>query len=445
MTKYIQDILCPIHGSIAVDSDAQAVLDSRPFQRLRYIHQLALTLLIYPTATHKRFEHSLGVMELASRVFDIVTNRHNLSDQVKRDVPEATDEDELRYWRRVTRLAGLCHDLGHLPFSHAAERELLPSGWNHERLTRLIIRSPSMESIWKATTPPVRAEDVEKLAVGPEKAPDLTFSTWETILSDIIVGDAFGVDRIDYLLRDSFHAGVAYGRIDHCRLIESLRILPDSTRENAVPALGVEERGLAFVQALLRARHCMYSRVYFHPLRRIYDIHLKDFLALWLENGTFPVEIEGHLKMTDKEVSAALLEAAVIPAARGHDPASRIVRRQHFEVLYERTPADMLASSHVGHAIYEAATAMFGAENVRYDGPMKNGENGPSGESPTSFPVLFREGRVVNSRKVSEILSPVRCDFVFIHPDLLEIARAWLEANRVALISATQALTTGAL
>src|SRR5262249_7277632 len=122
-------------------SHEREVLNSQPFQRLRHIHQLALTYLVYPGATHKRFEHSLGVMELAGRVFDVVTNRDNTSDQIRDLLSPLKNEDELRYWRRVLRMAALCHDIGHLPFSHAAEKELLPSGWDREKLTREIICS----------------------------------------------------------------------------------------------------------------------------------------------------------------------------------------------------------------------------------------------------------------------------------------------------------------
>ena len=88
---------------------------------MRHIHQLALTDLVYPGATHKRFEHSLGVMELASRVFDVVTHPDNLTDDIKRLLKPLTSPDKLSYWRRVLRMAALCHDVGHLPFSHASE------------------------------------------------------------------------------------------------------------------------------------------------------------------------------------------------------------------------------------------------------------------------------------------------------------------------------------
>ena len=250
-----------------------------------------MTYLVYPGATHRRFEHSLGVMELAGRVYDVITNPDNVNDQIRRLLPQVTTEDTRRYWRRVLRMAALCHDLGHLPFSHAAEKELLPKGWDHERLTAEIIQSPELKEIWNSVTPPLRPDDIVKLALGPKEAVGFTFSDWETILSEVIVGDAFGVDRMDYLLRDSHHIGVAYGNFDRYRLIDTLRILtapPMGDGDNSQePALGVEEGGLHSAEALMIARYFMYSQVYFHPIRRIYDIHLKDFLTAWLPNGGF--------------------------------------------------------------------------------------------------------------------------------------------------------------
>ena len=127
MKKNSHEIRDAIHVFVRLDSDERMVLDSRPFQRLRHIHQLALTHLVYPGATHKRFEHSLGVMELAERVFRVITAKENIDDAVREVIQGG--EDQLTYWRRVLRMAALCHDIGHLPFSHAAEETLLPEGW----------------------------------------------------------------------------------------------------------------------------------------------------------------------------------------------------------------------------------------------------------------------------------------------------------------------------
>src|SRR6266849_3878798 len=114
--KHSHEFRDPVHTFISVRTDERKVLDSRPFQRLRHIHQLALSYLVYPAATHRRFEHSLGVMELASRVFDVVTHERAVSDAVRKVVPELEQPEKIRYWRRVLRMAALCHDTGHLPF-----------------------------------------------------------------------------------------------------------------------------------------------------------------------------------------------------------------------------------------------------------------------------------------------------------------------------------------
>jgi len=140
-------------------------------------------------------------MELATRVHDVVTT--NLTGDVSDLVPEVGNEDERRYWRRVLRMAALCHDIGHLPFSHAAEDELLPPPqegnpkWDHELLAKEIIRSHEMRTIWDSSKPPLNCEDIVKLAVGPKKHREAPFTIWERILAEIIVGDAFGVDRMD--------------------------------------------------------------------------------------------------------------------------------------------------------------------------------------------------------------------------------------------------------
>lgn len=431
------EIRDPMHVFIRLDSHEREVLNSRPFQRLRHIHQLALTYLVYPSATHKRFEHSLGVMELAGRVFDVVTK--NVTDQVRDALPPLKNTDQLRYWRRVLRMAALCHDIGHLPFSHAAEKQLLPDGWDHERLTCEIIASPEMRSIWESITPPLRHEDVVKLAVGPKHAKELNgkelkFSDWEAILSEIIVGDAFGVDRMDYLLRDSHHVGVAYGRFDHYRLIDTLRILPvprsGEQRGSQETALGIEEGGIQSAEALMLARYFMYSQVYLHPIRRIYDIHLMDFLADWLEGGLFSTDVALHLAMTDNEVTSALLTSAFDPHKRGYEHARRIVKREHFKVLYYRNPTDVAINPEAGRTLYDAMTRKFGSEKFRHD-------RYPQESGAPDFPVRMRDGEVFSSLDVSETLNKVpvvSIDYVFADRSVISEATVWMKTEKAKVI-----------
>ena len=124
MPKDLHEIRDPIHNFIRVQTEERKILDSRPFQRLRHIHQLAMTYLVYPGATHRRFEHSLGVMELAGRVFDIVTKESHLYTDSARDV---VPRNKLDYWRQVVRMAALCHDIGHLPFFMPLRKSCYPT------------------------------------------------------------------------------------------------------------------------------------------------------------------------------------------------------------------------------------------------------------------------------------------------------------------------------
>jgi len=410
------------------------VLDCWALQRLRHIHQLSLSYLIYPGATHKRFEHSLGVMELASRVFDVVTRDDALQDSVRHRLPELTDPKRNEYWRAVLRMAALCHDVGHLPFSHAAENELLPEGWDHERLTADTIRSDEMVSIWNSMQPPLLPDHIVKLAMGPAKAKGsdgvpMDFTCAEEILAEIIVGDAFGADRMDYLLRDSHHAGVAYGKFDHFRLVDTLRILPappsEEDDEAGEPTLGVEEGGLHSAEALLLARYMMYSQLYCHPVRRIYDIHLRDFLGAWLEGGKFSTSVSDHLGMTDNEVLSALRMAATDPSAEGHDPARRISDHDHFRVVYSRHPQDVAKNPEAGLAVLEAVNSKIGQGLVRHDSYKER-------QSTMDFPVLLRDGRVASSASVSDVLQNipiVATDYVFVAPEESNKVQEWLRGN----------------
>jgi uncharacterized protein len=430
--KRFHELRDAIHVFVRMDSPERRVVDSPAVQRLRHIQQLALTSLIYPGATHRRFEHSLGVMELAGRIYDVVASK-----DLRPDVKEAlqvdlADPGERKYWRRAVRLAALCHDTGHLPFSHAAEKDLLPDGWHHERLTESWLESQYMSEIFAEMIPPVKPEHVIKLAVGPRKlTKGWSFSTWEAILSEIIVGDAFGADRMDYLLRDSLHAGVAYGRFDHFRLVDTLSILPSVAGEElGEPVLGVEEGGLLSAEALVHARYLMYSQVYLHAVRRIYDIHLKDFLAAWLPGGKFPITLDEYFSLTDNEVTVAIMRASTDSSLPGHDAARRIAQRKHFRVLYQRTPHDQAVNPQAVRAVFREARKQFGAEHVRMD------EYFPKADTH-DFPVLMRDDRVASSLQLSEslsrsLLAPI--GYVFVSPEKVKDARVWLNKNREDLI-----------
>jgi len=324
-------------------------------------------------------------------------------------------------------MAALCHDIGHLPFSHAGE-DLLPNGKKHEHLTIALVESELMQPLWK--TLKIKATDVARLAVGPGKYPSPAFSDWEAILSEIIIGDAFGVDRIDYLLRDSHHTGVAYGKFDHNRLIDNLRILPKSDVEGSELTLGIDKGGLHAAEALLLARYFMYTQVYFHPVRRVYDHHLVTFIKAALPGGRFSLDLHEHLNLTDNELTADLLLAARTPSHKGYVPARLIVEREHFKLVYERNPADLTLNTDAAAIFTEALISQFPDTPVYCNSYRERSR-------AIDFPVWTRGG-VCSALALSEILQRlpvVAFDYIFIaHEKKVETER-WLRENRERLLS----------
>lgn len=330
-----------LHGFIAFDEFEKELIDSLPFQRLHYIHQLGIAYLVYPGATHTRFEHSIGVMELATRMFDKICK--SVRPDVFPLVPRKGSSEYL-YWRRVLRMAALCHDLGHLPFSHVAEKELLGEE-GHEFWTLKIIESPHLAPVWdKLKKVPTYfedlverdiVEDIQKIAVGEKKWKEIkgtSFTPWERIISEIITGDFFGADRIDFLLRDAKSTGVSFGLFDYHQLIEMLRVLPSPDEEDMELRLGIDANGLEACEALLLARHFMHRRIYQYSSVKAYNFHLRRFMQTRLPQKIKTVE--EFLSMSDVDVIALLHEAAKNPKLPGHrDAACIILRKQRFRAM----------------------------------------------------------------------------------------------------------------
>ena len=391
--KLRHEIRDPIHNFVRISDAERKIVATRPVQRLRHVHQLALSSLVYPGATHRRFEHSLGVMELAGRIFDVVTEETNLREEVRDRYPELLRADAREGLRTSIRLAALLHDVGHLPFSHAAEHELLPEGINHEVLTMNLIDHGDLKEALEHFEPVQRPSRLQQLSVGPKKFPG-PVPALESLLCDIIVGDAFGADRMDYLLRDSYHAGVAYGRFDHFRLIDTIRFLPNPENPDEI-LMGVEYGGLQSAEAMALARYFMYSQVYMHQVRRIYDIHLKDYLQDSLEGGRFSVDSQTHLEMTDNEVFASMHLAAYDPGRPGHVHAKRILCREHFKVVFEQR----LRVDEPGTAkkVSEYLVGEFGPDAVRLD-------DYPPKPASVNFPVVHSNDELSSSLSESDTL-----------------------------------------
>lgn len=183
-------------------------------------------------------------------------------------------------------------------------------------------------------------------------------------------------------------------------------------------------------EALLLARYFMYSQVYFHHTRKVYDFHLTEFLAAWLPGGRFPTDAEGHLGTTDNEVLVALRHAAREPAAAGHDHARRIAGRDHSRLLYRRNPLDVEVNPQAAEVIARRAGERYGPGTVHQFTYTETSR-------PNEFPILL-DGRVVSSRGLSPVMSElpvVSVDYVFVDPAHRSEARSWLADNREKLLA----------
>ena len=138
----------------------------------------------------------------------------------------------------------------------------------------------------------------------------------------------------------------------------------------------------------------MYTQVYFHCVSRIYEVHLKDFLAEWLkregEDGKFPTAPDQHLAITDHEVTAAIWKAARDTGLPGHEPARRIVERDHYRLIYQRNPEDTLVNPFAAEDVFLAASKKFGDQRVRRD-------SFPAKDAAVDFPILKKDGDVASS------------------------------------------------
>ena len=322
------EIRCPVHGFIQVDDWERQIIDQPAFQRLRRIRQLAWTDLLYPGAMHTRFEHSLGVMHVASMLYDsIVKKSGDVLEQHLAYTEEGLDRD-----RHLVRLAALLHDVGHAPFSHSSE-DLFPvrdrggKKFGHEDYSAAIIRTELRSAIEDHPLNEnmgFNADNIAALIEGSAGAKRALF--WR----DLINGQ-MDADKMDYLIRDSLHIGVQYGRFDLSRLVNSVIAIPPD-KENPHPRLGIEEGGWHAAEALVLARYFMFTQVYFHKTRVAYDIHLREAMKTLLPGGRFPKpegsELKEFLKWDDWRV------LGLIGRGKAGEHGKRIIERNHYRKIY---------------------------------------------------------------------------------------------------------------
>lgn len=336
--KKIRDV---VYGFIFIDEQECAIIDHSDFQRLRRIKQLSLTDMVYPGASHTRFEHSIGVMQMASDMYDSIVKKLSAK-VILREL--SLDETGIQRYRKIVRLAALLHDVGHAPFSHAGE-DLTPlllkehrryseyeeRRYEHEDYSIEIIKNVFKELIedhpinnnFKITV-----DEVTALLRDPTVKIKGAGLLWKELISGQL--DA---DRADYLLRDSIHLGVSYGLFDRSRLVNCMTL---ARTETGAPVLAIEERDWHIAESLVIARYQMFTQVYFHKVRRIYDYHIsmacKEILKGQGENdGCYPApsECKDYLKYDDWFINSQII------SGKAGMHGEIILNRKHYKCIYK--------------------------------------------------------------------------------------------------------------
>ncbi len=228
--RYWGFIKDPIYGYVRLTEIERNIIDTFAVQRLRRIRQLAGAEYVYPAANHTRFEHVVGAMYLAGVVGE--------------NLPTELSAEE----RQKVRLAALLHDVGHAPFSHLFEPFLLKYlGRNHEDMSTWIIGNSALADVIDAQG--FDANELSRLAVGKVSTPNKRF------LGQII-SSSFDVDKMDFVVRDSYHTGAGYGSVDVFRLIYTMDVLDGN--------LAVDITALPTLESLILARLESFRAIYFH-------------------------------------------------------------------------------------------------------------------------------------------------------------------------------------
>ena len=302
----------PLWNNIRLDGAALELLDSAPFQRLRYIRQLGHAFLVYPGATHTRFEHALGAYHLAGRALGLLGERGEL-----RAIPA---DDAL-----LVRLAALLHDIGHYPFSHALEEAGLLS---HEDLAAEHLAHPEVAAALERTGIPEAARRIAELITGHSASP----------LSGLISG-SLDLDKIDYLTRDARMCGVPYGTVDVDRLLHSLTVVPlpagragQEGREGR-RAVAVREKGASALESLTFAKYQMYRNVYWHHAVRAATTMFKRAVRAAIACGQ--LEVAWIARTTDEALMERLRQLEDAPTVR------RLRRRRLYKRLLDLPATDV--------------------------------------------------------------------------------------------------------
>ena len=301
MKKNYLDIVDPIHDFIRVYDHELKIIDTPIFQRLRRIRQLSGAHLTYPAAQHTRFEHSLGVMHIASQAGQALNEKGILKS----------------YDIQVLRLAGLLHDIGHGPFSHLFEEVIQQKKFSHEDFGKeIILKSEIGDSLSKNG---YDKKLITKVAFGDSKL---------QYMNEIISG-ALSADMMDYLLRDGYFTGAEHAQIDHKRITQSLDVHQKK--------LALERSALYSFESMMHSRYQMFKAVYFHKTVRAAEVMLLEALRLSDDEfGFTSFNINEYVKLTDEYVLSTLISSKSSKLKRARQFAEDYQNRKLLKCVFER-------------------------------------------------------------------------------------------------------------
>jgi len=301
MKKSHLDIIDPIHDFIRVYDHELAIIDNPIFQRLRRIRQLSGAHLTYPAAQHTRFEHSLGVMHIASQA------GHTLHEK---GILKSDDIETLR-------LSGLLHDIGHGPFSHLFEEIIQEKKISHEDFGKeIILKSEIGDSLSKNG---FDKKLITKIAFGDSKF---------QYMNEIVSG-ALSADMMDYLLRDAYFTGAEHARIDHKRITQSLDVHKKK--------LALERSALYSFESMMHSRYQMFKAVYFHKTVRSAEVMLLEALRLSDDEFGFTnFNVNEFVNLTDEYVLSTLISSKSPKLKRARQLAEDYQNRKLLKCVFER-------------------------------------------------------------------------------------------------------------
>lgn len=370
----IYEIRDPIYGFIKINDWERQIINSTAFQRLRRIQQLALTSYIYPSATHTRFEHSLGVMHFATQMYDNIIfkdkNKEILKDKL------SYYEDGLNRDRQLIRLAALLHDVGHSAFSHALEGVMpinpkTKEKYTHEdysiKIIKDVLRSEIENHPINEINYNIKADEIAEFLY-EDALREISAKTNKKTFWKQLITSQLDADRSDYLLRDSYHIGVKYGSYDHNRLLNTVTLgILDLPEEEEKLVIGVETGGWQVAESVIVARYYMFTQVYYHKTRCAYDIHLKKAINEVFGDAKYPSpdEIKKFLDLDDYHMLQSFRKGA-----NKYENCKAIVSRDHMRSIYE-TPASLINKTGVlsdlnEDAILKKITKKLSLEGIPY-------------------------------------------------------------------------------